>query len=336
MNLSPIVLAIAMLGVSGNLQAAKTARKGSHRVRKADAAKTASHKVKRGDTAAKIAREHDLSLEQLAVLNPRINLRKLSLGSTLLVTAPKTKVAKKAPASLDTASELPETPRIAPSSLAHMERMLPASPSRTAPEGQGIPSSALPGGEIRPVLPQTVVAQTAEPASPFEPANPEKLDLLWPVETRTVSSQWGPRMRTRTVVKSKGKRKRKVKVRYSGRHQGVDLNAPQGTDVYAAMDGQVVGAGFHRQYGNFVVVDHGNGVTTLYSHHSANFVREGDLVHRGQKIAAVGRTGRATGPHLHFELRVDGVHRNPLPVLNEDEEISAEMIARNQALSTER
>jgi murein DD-endopeptidase MepM/ murein hydrolase activator NlpD len=136
-------------------------------------------------------------------------------------------------------------------------------------------------------------------------------------------------MRTKTV---RVKNQRKKKVRYKGRHRGLDLTAPVGTAVFAALDGQVVMSGRHKQYGNFVMVDHGNGVATLYAHHRLNLVREGDIVRRGQKIAEVGTTGNSTGPHLHFELKVDGVQRNPLPVLNDEEEIQAEVAAQNALL----
>jgi murein DD-endopeptidase MepM/ murein hydrolase activator NlpD len=160
----------------------------------------------------------------------------------------------------------------------------------------------------------------------FSPADPAHLDLLWPVETRTISSAWGPRMRTRVV---RAKNQRKKRVRYRGRHKGVDLNAPKGTAVFAALDGEVIFSGRHKQYGNYVVLDHGNGVVTLYAHHQLNLVQIGDIVRRGQKIAEVGRTGNATGPHLHFELKIDGVQQNPLPVLNDEEEIPEEMASQN-------
>ena len=111
------------------------------------------------------------------------------------------------------------------------------------------------------------------------------------------------------------------------------MNRPL-TAVFAALDGQVVMAGKHKQYGNFVVVEHGNGVVTLYAHHKLNLVREGDIVRRGQKIAEVGRTGNSTGPHLHFELKIDGLQRNPLPVLNDEEEIPAEVAAQNALLGS--
>jgi murein DD-endopeptidase MepM/ murein hydrolase activator NlpD len=161
----------------------------------------------------------------------------------------------------------------------------------------------------------------------FEPADPTRLDLLWPVETRTVSSAWGPRMRSRTVRVKAAKRR----VKYRGSHKGVDLTAPSGTDVFAALDGRVVTSSRQKGYGNYVVLDHGNGVVTLYGHHRKNFVQEGEIVHRGQKIAEVGRTGNATGPHLHFELRVEGEVKNPLPFLNDVEEIPADQMAQNQA-----
>jgi murein DD-endopeptidase MepM/ murein hydrolase activator NlpD len=168
----------------------------------------------------------------------------------------------------------------------------------------------------------------------FQPADPSQIDLLWPVETRTVSSAWGPRIRTRSVrvVKASTRKSRKVKVAYRSSHKGVDLNAPSGTDVYASMDARVVTAGKHRQYGNYVVLDHGNGVQTLYAHLSALHTSEGEIVRRGQKIGLVGRTGNATGPHLHFELIEAGQRQNPLPFLNDVEEIPAEMMALNNAL----
>jgi murein DD-endopeptidase MepM/ murein hydrolase activator NlpD len=136
-------------------------------------------------------------------------------------------------------------------------------------------------------------------------------------------------MRVKTI---RVKDQRKKRVRYRSRHKGVDLTAPTGTAVFAALDGQVVFSGKHKGYGNYVLVDHGNGVATLYAHHSLNLVQAGDIVRRGQKIAEVGRTGNATGPHLHFELRVDGMQRNPLPVLNDEEEVPSDRAAQNALL----
>jgi murein DD-endopeptidase MepM/ murein hydrolase activator NlpD len=94
-------------------------------------------------------------------------------------------------------------------------------------------------------------------------------------------------------------------------HEGVDFTAQAGTPIKAAAAGIVVTVEQHPQYGNLVEINHGNGLVTRYAHASKVFVKQGVLVRRGQKIAEVGTTGRSTGPHLHFEVRVNGVAQNP-------------------------
>jgi len=94
-------------------------------------------------------------------------------------------------------------------------------------------------------------------------------------------------------------------------HEGLDFPSESGTPIVAAASGKVIFADVHPQYGKMVEVDHGNGLVTRYAHASRLFVKEGDFILRGQKIAAVGSTGRATGPHLHFEVRLNGVPQNP-------------------------
>ena len=94
-------------------------------------------------------------------------------------------------------------------------------------------------------------------------------------------------------------------------HEGVDFQADVGTPIVAAASGTVVAAEVHPQYGKMVEIDHGNGLLSRYAHASLLLVKPGDLVVRGQKLGAVGSTGRSTGPHLHFEVRLNGVPQNP-------------------------
>lgn len=97
----------------------------------------------------------------------------------------------------------------------------------------------------------------------------------------------------------------------SSSHTGLDISAPTGTAISAAASGTVTFSGYKGSYGNMIVISHGNGVQTYYAHCSKLYVSAGAKVSQGQKIAAVGSTGNSTGPHLHLEIRVNGVAYNP-------------------------
>ncbi len=98
----------------------------------------------------------------------------------------------------------------------------------------------------------------------------------------------------------------------SANHRGIDIGAPTGSSILAAASGRVTTATYNYSAGNYVVISHGNGVSTVYMHASALYVSEGESVSQGQKIAAVGSTGYSTGPHLHFGVIVNGSYVNPL------------------------
>ena len=103
----------------------------------------------------------------------------------------------------------------------------------------------------------------------------------------------------------------------SAMHEGLDFEAPVGTPILAAGAGVVASAGKNPAYGLMVDLDHGAGVSTRYAHASKILVQPGDIVRQGQKIAEVGSTGRSTGPHLHFEVRVNGGPRDPMRYLRD-------------------
>ena len=98
-------------------------------------------------------------------------------------------------------------------------------------------------------------------------------------------------------------------------HTGVDIGAPEGANFIAANDGIVVKAERNSAYGNMVIIDHGGGISTLYAHGSEILVQLGQSVKRGESILKVGSTGYSTGPHAHFEVRINGVTTDPLPYI---------------------
>ena len=101
-------------------------------------------------------------------------------------------------------------------------------------------------------------------------------------------------------------------------HTGIDIAAPEGEAVLAAAGGTVVESGYDVERGNYVVIDHGDGLSTLYGQCRDFTVEEGDTVRAGEMIGAVGKTGMATGAHLHFEVRQDGEPQNPVAYFDSD------------------
>lgn len=97
----------------------------------------------------------------------------------------------------------------------------------------------------------------------------------------------------------------------STNHKGIDIPAPSGSSIVAAADGKVVISTYSYSAGNYIMIDHGGGLTTVYMHCSQLLVKEGETVKQGQTIAKVGSTGYSTGPHLHFGVRSGGSYVNP-------------------------
>lgn len=138
-------------------------------------------------------------------------------------------------------------------------------------------------------------ARAAEAAARGAQRAPERAvasaqGFIWPLRGR-ISSEYGPR--------------------WGGFHSGIDIAQSAGVPIVAAKDGVVAFSGWMDGYGNFVLVDHGAGMVTGYAHNSKLTASRGDTVDQGQTIALVGSTGRSTGNHLHYEVRVDGSPRNP-------------------------
>lgn len=135
-----------------------------------------------------------------------------------------------------------------------------------------------------------------------DPGTVSVLDgMVWPSKTKYITSPFGNR---NTGIPGA-----------STDHKGVDIGAPNNSAVYAAQAGKVIQAGWNYGYGYSVTISHGEGVTTLYGHLNSYNVRVGSTVSRGQVIGKCGSTGISSGPHIHYEIRVNGKYINPLPYL---------------------
>lgn len=126
--------------------------------------------------------------------------------------------------------------------------------------------------------------------------------MCLPLQNGTVTSEFGGRINPITNVSEK--------------HKGLDLSASEGSDIYAAADGEVILAQSSSSYGNYIIIDHGGGLKTLYAHCSKLLTEKGDIVKKGQVIAKVGSTGQSTRPHLHFEVILNEQNLNPSWLIN--------------------
>ncbi len=166
--------------------------------------------------------------------------------------------------------------------------------------------------KFRELFASWVALDKAGPDAPVERAT-VAIPSLMPLAGGRMTSGYG--MRTHPVIKKRR------------RHKGVDIAAPTGTPVYATADGMVGRADWFSTYGLYISIDHGADMETRYAHLSRLAVAAGQRVRKGDLIGYVGSTGRSTGPHLHYEVRVDGVAVDPIPYMVER---TPRVAARNQ------
>lgn len=255
-------------------------------VKPAQKAKTAqdvvwnSYRVGTGESLWSIAKRHDLDIPVIVHANPALSdPRKIHAGQTLKL--PNMDVIK---VRVRAGQNLWEIARLYSVGAADIKKF------------NTLVSDKLSTGQILHILDPNLTLVAAKRLSM---AN--KSGMLWPTGRRSVSSVYGYRMHPIY--------KRKIF------HEGIDLRGHSGSPVYAALDGRVSFVGWVRGYGKIIVVRHGNGLSTRYAHLSATQVKRGQRIVKGQVIGKVGKTGTATGPNLHFEVRKNGLHQNPLTYL---------------------
>ena len=255
------------------------------------------YRVQEGDTTSTIAARFNLDVKTLVWSNPSLILHEdeLSLGQELVILP--LDGAYHTVAEGETLASVAAEYGAAPETiLAYKGNDIPDPDHLTVGATLIVPGAVLPDPPKPTPVPRVVQSETQQSSGETYTAAPDESvagsgSLAWPLEGM-------------------------ITQRFSRYHQGIDIHTPAGRPVVAADDGTVVLVSWLTySYGHHVIIDHGNGVETLYAHMNDILVEVGQTVTKGQQIGTVGATGRATGPHLHFEVREGGVRRNPFSYL---------------------
>ena len=264
-----------------------------------------TYEVKKGDTWSEIAEEHGLTSKELLALNPGYDTNKLQIGEVLTLSASvpyltMTVVQRERYVDevmydieyTDTANLYKGDYKV---TSAGQYGAADVVATVTYVNGEETERTVLSSVTLRePVTEQRLRGTKERPT--WHPTG----TFRWPVSGR-ITSYFGGRKSPGGIG--------------STNHKGIDIAAPRGTPVYAADGGTVTYAGWMSGYGYLVRIDHGNGYVTYYGHNSSLTVSVGQHVYKGQQIARVGSTGNSTGNHCHFEVRYNGVAKNPLNYL---------------------
>ena len=244
-----------------------------------------TYKVNSGDTLFSIAKSYSVDLDLVAAMNSMGVDDTLMVGQ--LLTLPNEQLVLHTVAAGDTLWGISRNYSIPVADIAEENNIMD---TQLLKQGQTLIIS-------KPVFTSASGNEVVKRTDRLQPAVSRSggSSLIWPTQG-IISSPFGMR---------------------DGRmHQGLDIANDMSKPIYAALAGEVIFVGPKGSYGNTVIIDHGNGISTLYAHSSQLLVELGDLVKEGQEIAKIGSTGRSTGPHVHFEVRIDGEQKNPLKFLS--------------------
>ena len=258
-----------------------------------------TYTVQRGDTTSVIAQRQGMSLSDLLAMNPGVDANRLMIGQELTVRQSVPYLGVRTVDQL-TYDEVVEPPVV----YVDDNTMYQGDTKVLDPGAEGLDRvtariTYISGNEDhRDILERQVLTQpqtkTVAQGTKERPKTMPKGYFIWPVSGRVTSGFGG----------------RSIFGTYNY-HGGIDIAVAYGTSIKAADGGTVTTAGWSGSYGYCVVINHGNGKSTLYGHNSSLLVNVGDKVYQGQVIARAGNTGRVTGTHCHFEVRVNGEKQNP-------------------------
>lgn len=260
-----------------------------------------THKVESGENFWVIAQDYNVGVDDLIVANPTITPERLQIGQEISLVVPEPLVTVMAVAEAEYSEDIPYD--IVYEDTSNMYKGEYKTKVNGEPGERDVVASVYyeNGVEVgRIVLEENIISDPSEKVVYRGTTDPPPKKgtgvLSKPISRGVVTSEFG--------------------WRWGRRHEGLDIGLSIGTDVMAADGGEVVFAGTKGGYGKCVIIDHGAGIKTLYAHNSKLYVTKGEKVYKGQVIAASGNTGVSTGPHLHFEVQVNGVPVNPRNYVN--------------------
>jgi murein DD-endopeptidase MepM/ murein hydrolase activator NlpD len=251
--------------------------------------------VKQGDTIWDIALKNDTSVEEIQRVNPNLNTEKIKIGQQIKLTANLPYVNVEIVAEGIVKEQIPYDTKIV------TDKTIAKGVKKVKQYGK---NGLMKTQKRLTILNSDVISEEVLDSKVISPAIDEVIAEGSNSQMYVASGMF--------IRPSRGVLTSRFGRRWGRVHEGIDLAAPTGTPIVAAESGKVVFAGRRSGYGLCVMISHGNGYQTLYGHASKLFVKSGQRVKKGQKIANVGSTGRSTGPHLHFEVRKNGSPVNPL------------------------
>ncbi|MFT9486671.1 MAG: peptidoglycan DD-metalloendopeptidase family protein [Tepidibacillus sp.] len=252
--------------------------------------------VKQGDTLSGIAQQFGITTKQIYQLNPNIKGEFINIGDEVIVTA-KTPLV-----TVQTKETVINQERIPYKVVYQKDSSMYSNQTKVVQQGsdgkKSVEYSILKENGVttqKTILKETVISEAKDKivkkGTKIVPSRGSGT-LLWPTVGGIITSKYGSR--------------------WGRTHEGIDISGVSNRTIKAADSGKVVFAGWNGAYGKAIIIDHGNGMKTLYGHLSQIMVSSGDKVAKGQQIGVMGNTGRSTGTHLHFEVLVNGSNRNPL------------------------
>lgn len=258
--------------------------------------------VQEGDTVSEVAQKLGVKVKDIQKANPDLDIDRISIGQELKLSVPRYAINVKQSAIKTYEDVIPYDTEYEESSelyrgqtkvkIEGAEGKKQVKAELISINGILEETNILEETEITPARTEVILKGTKE-----RPRTLAYGKFIWPSTSRgTITSRFG--------------------ARWGEHHSGIDIAVPKGTPNKAADGGVVIYAGWYGNYGKLVIIDHENGYTTYYGHNDTITVKKGQRVARGDIIGRAGETGRATGPHLHFEVRKNGVAVNPLPFLN--------------------